>query len=148
MYLADIKDALLALGPRFVQIYGQGESPMTITALGRRWHVAAEPKLGTVGRAQSVVEVRIADDNGDPLPAGANGEIEVRGLTVMAGYATPSATAVAGTAGCARATRPAGRRRLPDARRPLQGCDHLRRRTSTPKWKRCCCNIPPSGRHR
>jgi long-chain acyl-CoA synthetase len=77
-----------------VQIYGQGESPMTITALGRRWHVATEPRLGTVGRAQSVVEVRIADDNGDPLPAGADGEIEVRGLTVMAGYwRDPEATA-------------------------------------------------------
>src|SRR4029453_7090379 len=28
MYLADIKEALSVLGPRFVQIYGQGESPM------------------------------------------------------------------------------------------------------------------------
>jgi long-chain acyl-CoA synthetase len=94
MYLADIREALAVLGPRFVQIYGQGESPMTITALGRRWHVATEPRLGTVGRAQSVVEVRIADDNGDPLPAGADGEIEVRGLTVMAGYwRDPEATA-------------------------------------------------------
>ena len=94
MYLADVRDALSVLGTRFVQIYGQGESPMTITALGRRWHVATDSRLGTVGRAHSVVEVRIADDNGEPLPTGANGEIEVRGLTVMAGYwRDPEATA-------------------------------------------------------
>ena len=32
MYGDDIQAALEAMGPRFVQIYGQGESPMTITA--------------------------------------------------------------------------------------------------------------------
>jgi len=96
MYLADIREALSVLGPRFVQIYGQGETPMTITALGRQWHTAEDPRLGTVGRAHSVVEVRIADDNGQPLAAGANGEVEVRGLTVMAGYwRDPDATAKA-----------------------------------------------------
>jgi long-chain acyl-CoA synthetase len=98
MYLADIREALSVLGLRFVQIYGQGESPMTITALGRHWHADAGPRslqrLGSVGTAQSVVEVRIADDDGRPLPAGADGEIEVRGLTVMAGYwRDPEATA-------------------------------------------------------
>jgi acyl-CoA synthetase (AMP-forming)/AMP-acid ligase II len=35
MYLADAVEAVDVLGPRFVQIYGQGESPMTITALPR-----------------------------------------------------------------------------------------------------------------
>ena len=35
MYLADIEDALALFGPRFVQIYGQAESPMTITSLRR-----------------------------------------------------------------------------------------------------------------
>ena len=33
MYVADIRHALATMGERFVQIYGQGESPMTITAL-------------------------------------------------------------------------------------------------------------------
>jgi long-chain acyl-CoA synthetase len=98
MYLADIRAALAVLGPRFVQIYGQGETPMTITALARQWHRCdtAEDlrRLGTVGRAQSVVEVRVVDEDGTPLPAGADGEIEVRGLTVMAGYwRDPEATA-------------------------------------------------------
>ncbi len=35
MYIADCKAALAALGPRLAQIYGQGESPMTITAMNR-----------------------------------------------------------------------------------------------------------------
>ena len=39
MYLADIRDAIAVMGQRFVQIYGQGESPMTITALSREWHM-------------------------------------------------------------------------------------------------------------
>jgi long-chain acyl-CoA synthetase len=87
MYLASIREALSVLGPRFVQIYGQGESPMTITALAREWHVdGAAHRLGSVGRAQSVVEVRIVDGSGQSLPIGSDGEVEVRGLTVMAGY--------------------------------------------------------------
>jgi long-chain acyl-CoA synthetase len=36
MYLADIQRALRVMGPRFVQIYGQGETPMVTTVLSRR----------------------------------------------------------------------------------------------------------------
>jgi long-chain acyl-CoA synthetase len=99
MYLADLEDALAVLGQRFIQIYGQGESPMTITALSRHWHIdtktpKARARLASVGTAQSVVEVRIADAQGRPLPSGATGEIVVRGATVMLGYwRNPSATA-------------------------------------------------------
>ncbi len=91
MYLADIIEAVDVLGPRFCQIYGQGESPMTITALSRadisdRQHPRWRERLASVGKAQSCVEVRIADDNGCALPSGENGEILVRGAPVMAGY--------------------------------------------------------------
>ncbi|MBK1613642.1 AMP-dependent synthetase [Rubrivivax gelatinosus] len=91
MYAADIERALQQLGPRFVQIYGQGESPMTISALSRR-HLAdaAHPRraqrLASVGVAHSAVELRIADEAGRPLPASTPGEVLVRGDTVMAGY--------------------------------------------------------------
>ncbi|GAA0378797.1 AMP-dependent synthetase [Acrocarpospora corrugata] len=85
MYLADIQDAIAVLGERFVQIYGQGESPMTITALSREDH--RDPgRLASVGTAQSVVRVRVCDADGRPLPPGSTGEIEVKGATVMAGY--------------------------------------------------------------
>lgn len=101
MYLADIREAIEVMGPRFVQIYGQGESPMTITALSREDHRdTAHPRyldrLAGVGTAQSVVRVRIRGRDGNPLPPGREGEVEVKGATVMAGYwRDPEATAAA-----------------------------------------------------
>ncbi|MCB1385013.1 MAG: AMP-binding protein [Nitratireductor sp.] len=91
MYLADIVEAVEVLGPRFVQIYGQGESPMCITALSReqvndRGHPRWRERLASVGVAQSCVELRIGDADGKALPPGASGEILVRGAPVMAGY--------------------------------------------------------------
>ena len=99
MYLADIIAAVDTFGPVFVQIYGQGECPMSITALSRadvtdRSHPDWRARLGSVGRAQSVVEVMIGDDDGQPLPPGQVGEIMVKGATVMPGYwQNPAATA-------------------------------------------------------
>ena len=101
MYAADIRDAMTVLGPRFVQIYGQGECPMGITALGRdhlldHSHPRHKERLVSVGVPQCNVEVRITGDDGTPLAAGLTGEIEVRGDTVMAGYwEDPVATAEA-----------------------------------------------------
>jgi long-chain acyl-CoA synthetase len=101
MYLEDIKRALKVMGPHFVQIYGQGESPMTITALARHHltddgHPRHLERLASVGIAQSPVEVRVADENGKPLPPGEVGEVLVRGDTVMPGYwRDPDATAAA-----------------------------------------------------
>jgi long-chain acyl-CoA synthetase len=91
MYNADIIDAVEQFGPVFVQIYGQGECPMGITALPRtdvadRSAKNWQKRLASVGRAQSAVEVRIGDANGQPLPTGSQGEIMVRGATVMPGY--------------------------------------------------------------
>lgn len=91
MYNADIIEAVDWFGPVFVQIYGQGECPMGITALPRE-DVAdrSDPnwrrRLASVGRAQPAVEVRIGDADGNALPTGEIGEIMVRGATVMPGY--------------------------------------------------------------
>ena len=98
MYVEDIQNALKTMGPRFVQIYGQGESPMTITALSR-WHLGDKDhpqwatRIASVGHAQSLVEVRVVNEAGDMLPDDSTGEIVVRGETVMSAYwRNPEAT--------------------------------------------------------
>jgi acyl-CoA synthetase (AMP-forming)/AMP-acid ligase II len=99
MYVADIKQAMAQFGNVFAQIYGQGESPMTITALTRtqhadRSHPRYEQRLASVGIPQTCVEVRITDADGNTLPEGEIGEIVVRGDVTMDGYwDNPEATA-------------------------------------------------------
>jgi acyl-CoA synthetase (AMP-forming)/AMP-acid ligase II len=91
MYTADIELALEVMGPKFIQIYGQGEVPMTITSLRReviadtaapRWR----ERLASVGTAQACVEVRVVDDGFNDLPPNTPGEIIVRSRAVMQGY--------------------------------------------------------------
>ena len=68
MYLADLEDALAVFGPRLAQIYGQGETPMTITALTKadhadRDHPRWRDRLQSVGVPRTDVEVRVVDDD-------------------------------------------------------------------------------------
>ncbi|VVE52191.1 AMP-dependent synthetase [Pandoraea iniqua] len=99
MYTADIEQALAVMGSRFVQIYGQGESPMTITVLPRDCIAASEhpawaQRLASVGHAHAMVEVEVVDDDGVPVAPGTPGEVVVRGDVVMQGYwKNPEATA-------------------------------------------------------
>ena len=87
MYVDELRKALAAFGQVFVQIYGQGESPMTITGLRREDHATPDDRiLGSVGYARSGVEVAVVDAQGRPLPAGEIGEIVCRGDIVMSGY--------------------------------------------------------------
>jgi len=93
MYVEDAKAAFAALGPRLAQIYGQGESPMTITAMDRHSIADAiargdDARLGSVGVAQTGIEVVVEGPRGEP------GEVLVRGASVMRGYwRNPEATA-------------------------------------------------------
>lgn len=100
MYLADLDQALETFGPRLVQIYGQGECPMSISALAREaiadrdnpdWPAIA----ASVGRAQSCVEVQVINAQGRVLAPGEAGEIAVRGAPVMLGYWDNPATQAA-----------------------------------------------------
>jgi len=99
LYQEDALAALACLGPKIAQIYGQGESPMTITAqsasqIGTAWAAGDIKALASVGRACPGIEVRIADADDRPLPVGEIGEVLVRGATVMQGYwNNPEATA-------------------------------------------------------
>jgi long-chain acyl-CoA synthetase len=101
MYREDIRRALRVMGPRFVQIYGQGETPMVATALSRAHliddtHPRHLDRLASVGVAQTPVEIRVANERGEALPTGEIGEVLVRGDTVMAGYwRNPDASAQA-----------------------------------------------------
>ena len=101
MYVADAKRAFALWGPKLIQIYGQGECPMTITSLQREEiaavdHPRYEERLASAGRAFSNVEVRIADPDERALPPGEIGEIQVRGEVVMNGYwNNPEATEAA-----------------------------------------------------
>jgi long-chain acyl-CoA synthetase len=95
MYVADCLRAIDLFGPRLYQLYGQGESPMTITGLPQVFHnIDSVEKLASCGFARTGVEVRIFNERDEELPAGETGEIVTRSDCVMAGYwANPEATA-------------------------------------------------------
>ncbi len=101
MYAADLDKALDLLGPKLAQIYGQGESPMTITALSKADHAAGghpqyRKRLLSCGLARTGVEVRVIDGNGHDVESGAIGEVVTRSDCVMAGYWNdPAASAAA-----------------------------------------------------
>jgi long-chain acyl-CoA synthetase len=91
MYVEDTLKALDRFGPRLAQIYGQGESPMTITTLSRediagRDHPRWRERLASAGRPFACAEVMVADAEDRSIPAGETGEILCRGEMVMPGY--------------------------------------------------------------
>jgi len=101
MYLPDLERALQLFGPRLYQVYGQGESPMTITGLGQRAHAEAftagdSDTLASAGGPRTGVEVHIVDADDDEVPDGEIGEIATRSDCVMGGYwMDPAATQAA-----------------------------------------------------
>ena len=99
MYVEDALRALDRFGARLAQIYGQGESPMTITVLPKediadRDHPRWRARLASAGRPYACLEVIVADAEDRAPPAGESGEILCRGDVVMPGYwENPSASA-------------------------------------------------------
>ena len=101
MLAQDLRVAIEKLGPCLVQLYGQGESPMTITFLPHRDHVLngtpqQMKRLSSVGFARTDVEIRILDREDFELAPGDIGQIVTRSDLVMKGYwRNPEATAAA-----------------------------------------------------
>jgi acyl-CoA synthetase (AMP-forming)/AMP-acid ligase II len=95
MHIAELKRSLAVFGPVFMQLYGQGEAPVTITGLRREDHATDdESVLGSAGWPRSGTEVAVVDSCGVPLGFGEVGEIVCRGDVVMSGYWNkPQATA-------------------------------------------------------
>jgi len=85
MYVANLERALAMIGPRLFQIFGQGESPMTITGLSKEDHARRE-LLATCGTARTGVAVKVVDPEGRQLPSGEVGEVVTRSDCVMKGY--------------------------------------------------------------
>jgi acyl-CoA synthetase (AMP-forming)/AMP-acid ligase II len=98
MYVDDLKKAMKKLGRCLIQLYGQGESPMTITYLSHPDHVLEGTseqmkRLGSVGIQRTDVEVKIFDAEDKELPPTEMGEIVTRSDLVMKGYwRNPEAT--------------------------------------------------------
>jgi acyl-CoA synthetase (AMP-forming)/AMP-acid ligase II len=87
IHLRHLRAALQRFGPMLTQLYGQGESPMTISALPTWAHENTDDEaLQSAGFVRSGVEVRILDADGAIASHEEVGEIAVRGDVVMRGY--------------------------------------------------------------
>src|SRR5437764_2594800 len=97
MYGEDLKEAIRRIGPIFVQLFAQTESPMTGTYMRAQDHILEGPgseRLASCGHARSGMEVAILDETQRRLPLGETGEICIKGPALMNGYWNqPEATA-------------------------------------------------------
>ncbi|WP_370660987.1 AMP-binding protein [Massilia cavernae] len=74
-------------GNIFLQIYGSTECLQPATTLCKADHIGADPKrLASAGRVSLTVELRVMDEAGNPLPAGATGEVWIRSRATISGY--------------------------------------------------------------
>ncbi|MCY4088341.1 MAG: AMP-binding protein [Actinomycetia bacterium] len=87
MHVDIMSEALQRFGKIFIQIYGQGEAPMTIAYLRASDHDPDDPAaLASTGIARTDVELRLVDNEGAEVAVGTEGEVTVRGDVVMKGY--------------------------------------------------------------
>jgi long-chain acyl-CoA synthetase len=92
LYSEDLVRAQEAFGGIVNQMYGQGESPMTITAI--QGGEMRERRTASCGRPLTGIAVHVVDTSGDILAPEEPGEVVVSGDTVMTGYwGNPEASA-------------------------------------------------------
>jgi acyl-CoA synthetase (AMP-forming)/AMP-acid ligase II len=84
------EDVLLAatklFGCEFTQLYGLTETVGAGTALDAASHDPTRGKLRSCGRSYPGFEIRVVGGDGESLPQGAVGEIQMKSPTVMKGY--------------------------------------------------------------
>ncbi len=76
-----IEEWIDAIGIRIVNAYGMTECSPGIAGRGLKCHI-----FGTIGPAFPGTEIRIVDENNNPLPVGEEGEIQIKGEQVTQGY--------------------------------------------------------------
>lgn len=97
MAAEDLVRRLHKLGARLSSFYGMTETVGSVVYSDPG--ASLEDLARTIGRPDPRYDVRIADPEGQPVPRGESGEIQVRGDFLMKGYLNkPAATAAAFTA--------------------------------------------------
>lgn len=88
--LAVVRDFSEAFATNIMEGYGLTESTSSVCANG----VKGIYKEGSIGKSAVGVEMKIADEQGNELPDGTEGEIAIRSKTIFKGYwKNPKATA-------------------------------------------------------
>ncbi len=92
-----LREGIRIFGNIFVQLYGQTEAPQCITTMRKADHDDTRPgRLGSCGRPNPLVDIKLFDAEMREVGTGEPGEICVRGTLVMDGYwKRPEATAEA-----------------------------------------------------
>ncbi|SEB24704.1 AMP-binding protein [Variovorax sp. YR216] len=92
---AKLRQLQSRFGNIFLQVYGATECLQPVTTLYKRDHVDADAKrLASAGRVAITAEVRVMDEEGQPLPCGQTGEVWLRSRATISGYyGNPEATA-------------------------------------------------------
>ncbi len=82
-----LREGMKIFGSVFVQLYGQTEAPQVITTMRKIDHDPDHPRrLGSCGRANPMLDVKLFDADMREVALGEPGEICVRGSLVMDGY--------------------------------------------------------------
>ena len=85
-----LKRGLSLWGPKFIQYYGQTESPLILSILNKEDHLGdddeLEQRLLSCGRPVPTAMIKIVDENGEEVQRGSIGEIIVKSSQNMVGY--------------------------------------------------------------